>query len=156
MRSSRIALGALVVGALVLPLSVLAFDRVEPPLNKTKAYEVASHVVEGEVKTMRRLDRAGQSDSAGPRFRLDLAVSKVHKTLKTEALKKGKTVSVQGWAEGDEKQSFVPREKEEVVAFLKRKKSGTYEAVEKVGFKARGGSRSLEGAPASPPAKKNK
>jgi hypothetical protein len=157
MRSSRIALFALLVVALALPIAGLAYDRPEPALDRTDAYKAASHVVEGQVKSLQRLDRAGKPDSSGPRFTLAVAVSKVHKTTKKKPIAKGNTVSVLGWVEGEKKQTYLPRVKEEVITFLKPEKAGAYEVLEKTGFKARSSTRGAAAgvaSPASPPDRK--
>jgi hypothetical protein len=147
------ALCGLVMVVLALPLSTLAFDRVEPPLERTTPYKLASHVALGQVTSLRRLDRAGKPDSAGPRFSLDLAVSKVLKTTRKDPLVKGKTVSVLGWATGDQK-TYLPRVKEEVLAFLKGKKDGACEALEKTGLRALDNSTGRAAGPDRPKKKK--
>jgi hypothetical protein len=128
------ALCAVVVAVLALPISNWAAADKSVPLNRTKAYEVASHVVEGQVKSLQRIDRDGNPASSGPRFSLELEVSKVHKTLQKEPVPSGNTVSVLGWVTGKQK-TYLPKEKEEVLAFLKRKKNGGYEALEQDGVK---------------------
>jgi hypothetical protein len=151
MRSSRLALGALIVCALIVPITALAYDQVRPPLDRRAEYKQASDVVEGQVKSLQRLDSEGKSASTGPRFRLDLAVLVVHKSKEKGKPSKGDTLSVRGWAEGKEKQTWVPKEKDEVLAFLKRHKDGTYEPIRPTGFEARASGRSLSGSLGRPP-----
>jgi hypothetical protein len=153
MRPARIALGVLLVGTLALPLTSLASSRPKTPLKRTKEYELVSYVVEGEVKTLRYADADGKPASAGPRFTLDLAVSVVRKGKGKGSPARGDTLSVRGWAEGKQKQRYIPSERDEVLAFLKRKADGTYEPLVPTGFS------NLRAAPRSPgpePRKKEK
>jgi hypothetical protein len=142
------ALFALLVGAVALPMSGFAYDAPPEPLERTAEFKLAGYVLEGQVQALRRLDKAGSPASAGPRFRLDLKVSAVLKTKEKGKPAAGDTVSVLGWVEGSQKQSYLPKEKDEVLAFLKRQKGGSYEPLSPTGFKARGGT-SLAG-PAAP------
>jgi hypothetical protein len=142
-----LALCVLLGGALFVPISTLAYDQPRTPLNETKEYELASHVVEGQIKSVRRLakdDRTG--DSAGPRFSLDMKVKTVLKPKKDDKGKpvKIKNVSVVGWVVKGEgksarKLTYLPRPKDDVIAFLKRNQKGTYEALFPTGFMNKGG-----------------
>jgi hypothetical protein len=150
MLSSRMALGALVVGVLALPLSGLAYEQVLPPLERTAEFKLASYVFEGQVKDLRRLDREGKPATGGPRFSMDLTVKVVRKSREKGKPGKGDTVSVVGWAQGKKKQAWLPEVKDEVTAFLTRIKGGAYEPIGKNGFKAVGGSKSASPAPDGP------
>jgi len=146
MRSPRKALIVLIAAALALPLTGRGYEAVRQPLDRQPEYIQASHVVEGTVKKVEFLNRQGKPDSNGPRFRLDLAVSAVHKP-KEKGPTKGDTLSVVGWKTGDQKQTFVPAEKDDVLAFLKRSVKGTtYEPIRPTGFRKAGAS--LTPAPA--------
>jgi hypothetical protein len=133
------ALCALVV-SFALPLAAQAFDEDKRPLlEETAEFRSSTDVLEGQVKSLQRLDRAGKPASAGPRFRLDLTVSAVFKAKEKGRPRKGDTVSVLGWLEGKRKQVRLPKVKDEVIAFLQRQKDGSFEALPPSGFRVKVG-----------------
>ncbi len=136
MRSPQKLLLVLILGALTFPLSGLASRPVKQPLTRQPEFEHASDVVEGHVKALRFADSDGKAASSGPRFTADLTVSLVHKRKGNAKLDRGDTLTVSGWATGDSRQTFVPRVKDAVLAFLQRKKDGTFEPIRPTGFRS--------------------
>ena len=157
MHRLRISLGALALAALAA--SVTAFDRVPEPLERTDEYKHSRYVLQGEVKKVGFVNDQGKEDSSGESYSLDLAVSVVHKAPKgAKRPAKADVVSITGRrADRENKKTFaVPKEKDLVIAFLKRKKDDRYEALEPTGYKVLGreGSRESPRAPDSQPKKK--
>jgi hypothetical protein len=157
MHRLRISLSALALAALAA--SVTAFDRAPDPLERTDEYKHSRYVFQGEVKKMSFVNGEGKEDSSGEGYSLDLAVSVVHKAPNgAKRPAKEDVVSITGRrADKEKKKTFVvPKEKDLVIAFLKRKKDDRYEALEPTGFKvlSREGSRDSPKAPDSQPKKK--
>lgn len=157
MFSSRTILGSVVIAVLVLPMAGLGIDVPLPEPKDTDEYKRSALVVDGEVKSVKYLDEKDQESSTGllPRYRLLLEVSVIRKAKEASA-EKGGLVKVLGWARKQKETYPVPKEKDLVIAFLKKTSDAkNYEPVApKTGFRIVGGSNF--GAAPAPPVKKGK
>src|SRR5262249_38986923 len=109
-----------------------AADKKAPPRERSKAWELATHVVVGKVTALERLSAAGESSSDGPRFSLSLTVSR---PLKGKGPRRGQQMTLGGWQEGKEKQRFLPRVNDQVEAYL-RQRGDSYALLVPDGFSA--------------------
>jgi hypothetical protein len=144
MRSPRTILGIPVLLALLVTSAHLnGDDVVGPKKERSKVWELSTHVLEGKVIVVRHLTTEGKevtttkdtSSSRAARFALTLSISKV---LKGKGPVKGSKLSLQGWITGKQKQDFVPKKGDEVTTYLKLK-GKKYEPLFPGGFNIRGG-----------------
>jgi hypothetical protein len=95
-------------------------DRVDPKLQRTKEWELATHVVSIAVAKFEHADREGKVVSAaGERFFVELSVRKV---LKGKGVAKGDLLRLDGWQRGERAQRYIP--KKWGFAFLRKKRAG--------------------------------
>jgi len=152
MLSARILLCSAALVTLTLPRS--PSNRPPEPLDRKEEYKHSSqsrgHGQEGQLPRRGRQGRHG-----GPRFSLDLSVKAVHKPKDEQKPKKGDVVSINGRTMDKKMKTkyFVPAEKNDVIAFVKKTKDGKYEALEPKGFETTAISAGLGRGPA-PGAKK--
>ena len=134
MTAARVILCAAALASFAL--TVVAFDQVRPPLDRTEEYKHSSHVFEGTVRSIGYLDEDGKTASKGPRFNLDLTLKVIHKPKDEKKLKKGDVVAIQGRTRDKtgKVDYAVPAAKDDVIAFVKQTKDGKYEALEPKGF----------------------
>jgi hypothetical protein len=102
-------------------------------LERTKEWELSASVVRGRVRTRRSIDHEGRDASSGPRFVVTMTVDKV---LKGPALKAKETLHLEGWADGKERQLYIPPVGEDVLAFLAKSRGAQRQLLFPSGFKS--------------------
>jgi hypothetical protein len=135
MRLTRLLAASLVLvlSLLVLDEGVANSDKKPPARDRSKAWELATHVVAGKVASLEQLDAEGKSDSSGAHFTLTLTVSQI---LKGSGPRKGDKMKLDGLRSGAKRQKLVPKVNDVVEAYL-RKREDKYVLLVPNGFTRR-------------------